>query len=232
MRYGIVRDEWAARIVYEAAERAIVGYDAHRAAADTSRRQDRLDKLFRGKGPAPAATAIVAATDDSGTELYGAVVLDTPYNAGAVIQDLELGRQLARLHRIVSGLFVVDEHRGAGLGTQLLREEAAMCALVTGARYIEGFVDDRNGSADFYRRAGLTVLPHNTGLPARRPTNTPLTHESSVDGHWFYLDLWAHYADRMQCKECGSGLAFVPGDGGDLTCPRMRVDAAGQRVHE
>ncbi|KFD43959.1 hypothetical protein IU11_06525 [Cellulosimicrobium sp. MM] len=232
MRYGYVQDEQDVRFVLEAAERAILGYDADHAERATARAQERLDALFEGHGPAPAAGAIIAATDDTQSELYGAIVLDTPYYAAIAAADPHTARLFASAHRIVSGLFVVDGCRGMGVGTGLLREFAAMHALEVGARYLDGFVDDRNGSADFYRRAGLTVMPHNTGLPARRPTNSPLLHVKQVNGHWFYLDLWAHYAERTLCKECRGAFTFVPEDGGQLVCPRVRVDDDGRRTHE
>lgn len=223
MRYGIV-EEHHARFVYERAEKAIVGFEADGALHAPARVQEQLDVLFEGNGSAPDAVTLIAATDDSGTELYGAVVLDAPYYADLAAKEPATARSFAKLHRIVSGLFVVDEHRGRGLGTHLLRELAAMHALQAGARYLDGFVDNRNGSTDFYRRAGLTVMPHNTGLPARWPTNTTLKHVPQVNGHWFYLDLFAHYADRMYCSVCGGELAVIPGDAaGRLACPNMRV---------
>lgn len=231
MRYGIVEEERHAQFVYERAEMAIVGFDADGALHAPARAQDWLDALFEGNGSAPDATTLIAATDDSGTELYGAVVLDTPYYADLAAKEPDTARSFAKMHRIISGLFVVDEHRGRGLGTHLLRELAAMHALQGGARYLDGFVDDRNNSTDFYRHAGLTVMPHNTGLPARWPTNTPLKHVPQVNGHWFYLDLFAHYADRMCCSVCGGGLAVIPDDvAGRLACPNMSVNGK-EAVH-
>lgn len=233
MRFVEIEDERGERFVHAAVARAVVGYSAEDPVPAKARRQAHLDAIFRGHGRAPAASTVLAATDQNGNELYGAVVLDAPFYATLAVRDPERARALAQLHRVVAGLFVADAYRGDGLGTYLLCELAAGHALERGVRYLDGFVDDRNGSADFYRKAGLTVMAHNTGLPSRRPSLTALEHHQELDGHWFYLDLWATYVDRMRCKECAGELTFVPDDlGGDLRCPRTRVDEVGRLVHD
>lgn len=219
LRFSELTDPRGLRLVHQAAALAITGYSAAGAIEHTHRRQTGLDRLFTGHGPAPAACTVLAAADRTGNELYGAVIIEAPYYAQIATSDPKRARSLAGLHRTLSAMFVCTEHRGAGLGTHLLREVASWHALRDGVRYIDGFVDDRNDSVDFYRQAGAVVMDRNTGLPPREPSNTALDHVAAVNGHWFYLDLWQLCAGPMlRCSRCDTVLAFEPADGGRLTC--------------
>lgn len=208
--------------VHAAAARAIPGYGgAGFSGVEYQRdKQARLADLFAGHGPAPDAVTIVAATDERAADVLGAVVVETPFYGEFATTDPDRARALARSHRTLAAIFVDDQHRGAGLGRRLLIEFAAYnLTLHAGARYLDGFVDDRADSVDFYRSVGATVTGHNAGLPARRPTNTPMNHNPQVNGHWFYLDAWPLFEGPMLlCNRCQNQLTFDPRDGGDLVC--------------
>lgn len=224
VRFAVVSDPRGMRHVYAAAADAIVGYSpADAVLQENTRRQAKLSQLFAGHGPAPTASTVLVATDRTGSELYGAAIIDsTPYDQIAT-SDPHRARSLAQMHRTLSALFVDEAYRGSGLGTHLLRELAARQALAAGARYLDGFVDDRNGSVEFYRRAGATVMAHNTGLPPRPPSNTHLQHVTYVNGHWFYLDLWPLFVGpQLLCSRCRGQLAYDPSDGGRLSCATCR----------
>lgn len=203
--------------VQKAAERYIAGYAApHLVAAEDEQRAAKLVTLF-GPDPAPEASIVVAAADDRGM-LAGAAVIEPSVSDVLMSRDHADARKLAMTHRTLAALFVVPGARGQGIGRQLL-SEAAYWALPHGGRYLDGFVDDRNDSVDFYRSAGATVVGHNTGLPARPPTHFPLWHNPSVNGTWFYVDAWRLHQGLILCQRCQSVLEFVDEDGGDLRCP-------------
>ncbi|WP_417374300.1 GNAT family N-acetyltransferase [Glutamicibacter protophormiae] len=142
-----------------------------------------------------------------------------------ISKEPDAARQFATTHRILAALFVLPEARGSGIGRELL-SEAAYWALPHGGRYLDGFVDDRNNSADFYRRSGATVVGHNTGLPARRPTNSELSHYPGIDGTWFYVDAWRMHQGKINCARCRDVFEFVDEDGGYLLCPNCGTPEA------
>lgn len=184
-----------------------------------------LDGLFEGDPrPTPGPFA-VAAVNDAGDGLYGAASLEPFLGEDLVAQDREAARNVAILHRIVGSLFVVPDARGNGLGDALL-DAASLAVVQDQGRYAEGFVDDRDGSAGFYRRAGAYVGGHNEPLPPRPPINLKTTHHPGKSGHWFSVDGWARHHDMMLCSRCGGALDFHTEDGGMLHCPRCQEPGA------
>lgn len=202
--------------VHQEASRYIVGYSVQRGEREALRRERALNELFAGHKWQPKATLVRAAIDDRGYMIGAAIV--EPCMSPELNADPDLARLFATAHRVLAGLYVVPEHRGHGVGAELL-QAAAYEAVSDGARYLDGFVDDRNGSADFYRRAAAIVMGHNSGLPGRAPANVTQAHDPGYNGHWFYIDLWAAFADSlMRCPKCSGGVTFEPSDGGRVSC--------------
>lgn len=190
--------------------------------------QEKLDRLFDGERTAPAASTVLALTDETGSDLYSAAIVETPYYDELVRENEEQARVMAEHHRVLAGMFVPQEFRAQGLGREMLYW-AAHHSLNQRARYLDGFVDDRTGSTGFYRKSGAVVAERNQGLPARSPANVPLNHVKEVSGHWFYLDLWPMFQELMRCAKCGDHLRFITDDGGRMTCntcgdPKELVD--------
>ncbi len=219
MNLVLVTDPRARRLVHRAAAEAIIGYGAS-AAEEDNRREAYLAKLFaHADGAVPFTSRMIAATDEAGTALYGAAIIEAFVSDDLAKREAEVARNMARVHYVLAGMFVAPELRGQGIGTQLI-EQATLDVARHQGRYLDGFVDKRNGSARFYARAGATVGGRNRGLPARRPTNTELWHPEGVDGNWFYFDCWQRHADLMYCARCRGPLTFNPADGGDMECVR------------
>lgn len=215
----MVRDPRAIEVIYAEAERAIVGFGPPQwVEAYNQKLENDLAALFAGHGPAPEATMTVAITDATITEVYGAAMVETPYYEVLAQENPGHARNMARYHRILSGMFVSEQHRETGIGSEALRS-AGHVALSSGARYLDGFVDDRTGAAGFYRKVGATVCEHNAGLPKRSPTNARINHVLSVNGHWFYVDLWQEFEELMECSQCAGELEYVADDGGRMVCP-------------
>lgn len=188
------------------------------------RRRD-LDDLFVGDPrPTPRQFA-VAAVNEAGDGLYGAATLEPFLGEDLVAQDPEAAQDVAILHRIIGSLFVVPEARGNGIGDALL-DAAGLAVVQDQGRYAEGFVDDRDGSAGFYRRAGAYVGGHNEPLPPRPPIYLKTKHYPGKNGHWFSVDGWARHHDMMLCSRCERALDFYPEDGGMLHCPRCQGSKA------
>ena len=207
MGVGRIDTPQARQIVQTVAAQLIIGYaPPHMVAADDRRRAAQLRRIF-GDDTHPEPSIIIGASDDRGMMLGGAVV--EPFVSDELIsKEPDAARQFATTHRILAALFVLPEARGSGIGRELL-SEAAYWALPHGGRYLDGFVDDRNNSADFYRRSGATVVGHNTGLPARRPTNSELSHYPGIDGTWFYVDAWRMHQGKINCSRCRDVFEFV-----------------------
>lgn len=211
-----VHDKRHLLAVHKEASRYIGGYSGQGGALEMLRREEALSELFSGHSWRPKATLVRAAVDDRGYMIGAAIV--EPCMSPELDVDPELARLFAISHRVLAGLYVVPEHRGSGVGSELL-EAAAYDALSDGARYLDGFVDDRNGSAEFYRRAGAIVMEHNNGLPGRPPANVIQAHDPQYSGHWFYIDLWATFAHSlMRCPRCSGAMTFDPSDGGRVSC--------------
>lgn len=220
MRFIVkVTEPRARESIYAQAEQTIVGFGPPQwVDAYNQKLEDDLANLFKGHGPAPEATMTLAITDPTNTELYGAAMVETPYYEVLAEENPEHARRMATHNRILSGMFVHEHHRQAGVGSGVLRW-AGHLALSSGARYLDGFVDDRMGAADFYRKAGATVCGHSAGLPGRSPTNSAINHVMEVNGHWFYIDLWKEFEEDLRCSRCRAALTFVDDDGGRMTCP-------------
>lgn len=181
-----------------------------------------LDELFAGSGhPAPQISAIVA-TDETGSHLYGAASVEPFLGDELLAHDRRAALAMAAYHRVLTGLFVIPDARGQGLATALL-DAAALAAARSHARYLGGFVDDRDGSAGFYRQAGAIVGGHNVPLPPRSPVNLTTTNYPGKNGHWFYIDARQRHAGAHFCPRCVQPLTFDPADGGSLRCARCDI---------
>jgi len=215
-----VTDPHALTLVHRAAEDAIVGYSAANAPLEDQRRARTLTRLFTGaEGAAPFNSRVIAVVDDTASSLYGAVIVEAFAPAELAEREPEVARTMARTHYVLAGMFVHSSARGQGIGTLLLHEASYQVASHQG-RYLDGFVDQRNGSARFYARAGATMSGRNRGLPARPPSNVELQHPGGHDGNWFYVDCWQRHQNLMRCARCRGPLTFNPADGGDLECAR------------
>lgn len=124
--------------------------------------------------------------------LAGVINSTVPYEMAidaANIIGIQHGRGFARERRIISGIAVSEDARGRGIGKALLQANET-AANRQGASVIVGFMDDANGSPQFYRSAGYTVMPHNEPLP-KRAGNFGLNerHDSGLNGYWFYKEI-------------------------------------------
>lgn len=183
--------------------------------------------LFDGVGSPPTPGMVIVAHD--GTRILGGAIVDAENTSYLPASERDTALRLASHHRVLAGMFVVQAARGRGIGRELI-DEASVWALRDGARYLDGFVDDRNaGSVKFYQRAGAQVLPHNRGLPARHPSRVEQSHRHELDGHWFYVDAWERHSDLVRCRACGGGVMFDPSDGGRLLCPECETMPEGQQ---
>lgn len=207
--------------VSDTASQVIQGYGQLDAAAYRSGLQASIDTLFDDPAEAPAASVTYAAVEPDGG-LYGAAIVEVPHYAELQETNPENAKLLAEYHRTLAALFVAPAMRRSGLGSQLMSVVTEM-ALREGARWVDGFVDDRNGSVDFYRANATHVQPRNTGLQARWPAQTGMVHPPKLDGHWFHYDLWAMYGDQMQCSHCQGHLKFIPADGGRMRCETCQI---------
>lgn len=197
--------------IHASASQHISGYDLAQAVRVTETLQPRLDSLFQGRGRAPRASTAVTATDAKRGTLLGAAIVEAHYIKPFQGVSDDDRRLCARYHYTLAGLFAVPEARRVGLGRALL-VEAAGGVWKAGGRWLDGFVDRDSGSVGFYRRCGATVMSPNSSLPPRWPTFTHFTHPPSADGHWFFVDALAWYADRTRCSRCRGHLSVDPGD--------------------
>lgn len=222
IRMNVVYDPAPLRSIDSAASDLITDYNQP---ADVARHRRQLhlqlEQLFADDPrPTPSCFAVVA-TDEAADTLYGAATLEPFLGEQLLEQDKENARHVAALHRILASLFVMPGERGRGIGSALL-DAASLAVVRDQGRYLEGFVDDRDGSADFYRRAGASVTPHNEPLPPRPPVNLKTTHYPGKDGHWFSVDGWERHHATMLCSRCRGALDYLPSDGGTLRCPRCQ----------
>lgn len=213
----VIRDE-ESRAVHTLAAEYVHGYDADRAIASENALTGKLERLFENIGAPPACEKIVAVEHGS---IIGAAILEPSWAEDLPIEDRGDLIDLTRFHYLLAGLFVQTQYRGKEIGRRLL-STACEEALSRGARYVEGFVNDRSGSSGFYRRFGAVMMPHNEGLPGRSPTYVRRAHTPWDNGYWFYIDLWSKFAILVNCPKCGQkeSLAFDPSLGGFLLCAK------------
>lgn len=160
----------------EASSAFIADYDSPVSlAVRRKRRRSELDTLFADDPASTPSIFAIAATNEAMDGLCGAALLEPFYGEDLLEQDLDAGRLMARAHRVLAALFVVPNFRGKGIASALL-DVASLAVIRDQGRYLEGFVDDHDGSADFYRRAGASVTSHNQPLPPRPPVNLKTTH--------------------------------------------------------
>lgn len=210
----------ALNVVHQAASENIAGYGGDGEWIDdyNDELQNNLDHLFgRVSERPPEASTVLAVMNSHESEMYGAAIVETPYYDQLAKDNEEQARVMSSSHRVLAGMFVVEGYREQGLGRELLGW-AANHTLTQQARYLDGFVDDRTGATDFYRRFGAVVAERNQGLPARSPANVPLDHVKEVNGHWFYIDTWPMFEDVMRCSRCEGRLRFLVEDGGRMVC--------------
>ena len=206
----------------EASSAFIADYDSPWSlAARRERRRNELDELFADDPSSTPSIFAIAATNEAMDGLCGAALLEPFYGEDLLAQDRDAGRLMARAHRVLAALFVVPNFRGKGIASALL-DVASLAVVRDRGRYLEGFVDDHDGSADFYRRAGAAVTSHNEPLPPRPPVNLKTTHYPGKNGHWFSVYGWERHHDKIRCSRCGGALDFLPANGGDLRCPRCQ----------
>lgn len=209
-----VDDDSVASNVHEMAASLIVGYSADGLETADRRRGQILRGLFDPTAVLPDVTTILIATD--GLSIFGAAIMQCFVSEELAELHPEIARQMATTHVVLSGMFVVPQARRYGVGAKLIREATALVVHGRG-RYLDGFVDERNGSADFYRAVGAQVGVRNEGLPERQPTRVSLAHPGN-NGHWFYFDCWRIHQSLMQCSRCGDQLIFVEDNGGHFRC--------------
>lgn len=218
----VVTDPEPLWMIDSAADKLITDHNAPAAMVEyRDQLRHDLDVLFEGDPrPVPGVFAIVA-TNDAMDGMYGAATLEPFLGDDLVGQDREAARNVAILHRILGSLFVVPDARYNGLANTLL-DSASLAVVQDQGRYVEGFVDDRDGSVGFYRRAGAYVGGHNEPLPPRPPINLKTTHYPGKNGNWFWVDGWERHHEMMLCSRCQKPLDFHPEDGGMLHCPRCQ----------
>lgn len=78
--------------------------------------------------------------------------------------------------------------RGRGLG-RLLLETVERKSLAHGVHFLNGFVDNRNGSAKFYARCDYIVGPLNEPLPPAVLNGMRIHHPDGLHGNWFFKPL-------------------------------------------
>jgi GNAT superfamily N-acetyltransferase len=110
-------------------------------------------------------------------------------DAGEVSEDWL--RAFYRECVLLQELAVSRSARGLGLGRELLTcvEGAAEDC---GVRFLNGFVSDQNGTANFYKRCGYAVGLHNDPLPPGVLNGLPSIHPIGAEGHWFFKPLGDH----------------------------------------
>lgn len=176
--------------VNDLAGQSIAGYAGKTASlAYRQNLETKLVELF-GKDPSHPTRVRTIALKGPGGMIRGGVVTE-PFLAEDILdRDPERARTIAKAHTVLSAIFVNADERRQGLGELLLRE-AIRDVRSRGGIYLDGFADDRTGSADFYRHVGAVVLEHNTNLPQRSPSNAIFAHDPRLNGHWFYIDVRA-----------------------------------------
>lgn len=170
------------------AGQSIAGYAGKSASlAYRKNLETKLVELF-GKDPShPTRVRTIALKGPDGTIRGG--VLTEPFLAEDVLdRDPERVRTIAKSHTVLSAIFVSADERGRGFG-EILFKETIRDVRSRGGIYLDGFADDRTGSADFYHHLGAVVLERNTNLPPRPPSNAIFAHDPRMHGRWFYIDV-------------------------------------------
>lgn len=173
-------------------QQAIEGVSAKRAEHDESRRrQEAYDYLPKDEAGLAFPPIWLGAYNES-KRLVGALYMHVPYEEiHEIAHDYggtELARGVGKVRRTLASIAVVKEVRRTGLGTALLRAGESQ-AKQQGAIWVTGFMDERNGTPDFYASNGYTVLPRNTAPPKLEPFGIHEKHPGYVNGQWFYKKL-------------------------------------------
>ncbi|WP_270411792.1 GNAT family N-acetyltransferase [Microbacterium maritypicum] len=186
-----VSDDAEIRRIYKLAESCVSGFSAGRAASSERHERRRITRLL----PVDS-DGLIAGTRHIGAFRDGKLI------AGAFVHPIYLEaidrisngvaeetiRLMLASRRTLSGLAVLPEFRRKGIASRLV-ERAISIARRDGARWLTGFMDEKNGTPDFYRNLGFRVGERNRPLPPLAPANIREAHPRYVNGWWFHMDL-------------------------------------------
>lgn len=186
-----VVDETEARRIYKMAESCVAGFVARRAANEEQHERRKITRLLPIDSDGQIArTRYVGGFQDG--KLVGGVFVHPVYMEAIEGQangvDEELLRLMLSSRRTLSGLAVLPDFRRRGLASRLV-ERVASAARDDGARWLTGFMDEKNGTPDLYRELGFHVGERNRPLPPLAPAYVRESHPSYVNGWWFHMDL-------------------------------------------
>lgn len=170
----------------------IIGVMANRAVHTESETRQRAFPYLPRDADGLTYSAIWRASYSPAGILQGGVYMHVPYDELLEMMSREgeedFVRGLGRTRRTLASIAVVEDSRRTGLGTRLLRA-AEDEARSQGALWVTGFMDERNGSPDFYRTNGYQILARNRPLPELEPFPVREYHPRYVNGQWFYKKL-------------------------------------------
>lgn len=169
------------------AEAQVIGVDARRAQREEDQTRRRVTRWLppNPDGGLVAAYAVGAFVEDA---LVGTGVIHPLYQEALELHEQGASddylKQLLKSRRTLTCLAVLDTYRRAGIGRRIVQILADR-ALAEQARWVTGFMDERNGSPDFYRHVGFTIQQKNQPNPPLPPTFLREFHPRGVDGWWF-----------------------------------------------
>ena len=185
--------ESAQRRYLDTAQRNIDGFTVRAAHDEEGLRRKVTYLLPQSPDGGLIATHYLGAIEDG--QLRGGAMIHAEYGHAVDLlasRDPAWTRErivtLLQSRRTLSGLFVDEGLRGRGIGSALVAASIE-CARQEGARWLTGFMDEGNGSPDFYAARGFTVQAPNQPLPRLAPAFLPELHPRSLRGSWFYMDL-------------------------------------------
>ncbi|WP_165788334.1 GNAT family N-acetyltransferase [Arthrobacter glacialis] len=172
-------------------QKEIEGVSAKRAEqTETISRRDAYDyvpKDERGQ----AFPAIWLGAYNVTEHLVGALYMHTPYEELLEIGngfDRDFAKGVGKVRRTLASIAVVEDMQRTGLGTALLTAGESQ-AKQEGAIWVTGFMDERNGTPEFYESNGYNIQPRNIALPKLEPFGVRELHPGYVNGQWFYKKL-------------------------------------------
>lgn len=186
-----VEGEVNARLIYKLAEAHIAGFAARRAAHEEDRERRRITFFLpRDSEGLLARTRYFAAYDED--RLVGGALVHPLYLEAIELLERGADQNMIRLllasRRTLSGLAVDPRYRRRGIASSLVGQAVAD-ARADGVRWLTGFMDETNGSPEFYRQLGFQVGERNVPIPPLPPTYLREFHPGYVNGWWFHLDL-------------------------------------------
>jgi GNAT superfamily N-acetyltransferase len=166
----------------------VAGFTAAKAAKEEATVRRQVTHILpRTPDGLLAAAIVLRAVDSSGTTV-GVAVAHPPYAEAVEVTarlGIEYAQGLLQSRRTLSGLAVREDARRTGVGRALV-DAALTIAADEQALWMTGFMDERNGSPEFYESVGFTTMPRNTVVPRLTPFPLPEIHPSYVNGQWFY----------------------------------------------